>query len=130
MRTSVLLLSKASSPKNTDLSLQLVQFLTNVRQQTKMILETESQIPINTEVKLDNRLTPIVAALLTQSKTAVAVPLDNLIQSETNAEAQESVRGFGEKIMKQVIEGEMEPSEAAKEFSRQIKLIFSPDQLQ
>ena len=54
----VFLVSKASSPENIKLSLHLTEFLTNVRQQIRMTLETEALIPSNREVKLDNRLTP------------------------------------------------------------------------
>ena len=133
MRTSVLLFSQAASPDNTDRALQLAQFLTNVRQQTEMTLETESQIPVNTEVRLDNRLTPTVAALLTQSKTAVAIPLADVIQAEQSTEdiesPEEPVSSFGEQLMQQVIAGETEPSEAAAEFAQQIQRVFSPNRL-
>ena len=129
MQTSVLFLSRAASSQNTDLALHLAQFLTNVRQQTKMTLETEAQLPINTEVRLDNRLTPTVAALFTQSKTAVSIPLDYVIQAEGQNKREITVRDFGEQLIKQVIEGQIEPSEAAAELARQVNQVFDPDQL-
>ena len=127
----VFLMSKASSPQNIKLSLHLTEFLTNVRQQIRMTLETEALIPSNREVKLDNRLTPVVAALLTQAKTGVATSLDHYAKSGAlgeNTQDEDSVKNFGQRMMTQVIEGQLAPRKAAEELVDHINNIFSNEQ--
>ncbi|MGK7875224.1 MAG: extracellular solute-binding protein [Xenococcaceae cyanobacterium] len=110
--TRALVFNQASSPGATKLALQLAQFLTNVEQQTKLALQTESLIPVNSNVKIDERLSPIQAVLFTQSKTAVAVSLDYMsLRGGTGRE-------YGNRFYNRVIEGEMTPREAASEFKQ------------
>ena len=111
--TTALLFSRASSKQNTDLATHLAQFLTNVPQQTKLAADTESQIPVNIEVEVDERLSPIVAALVEQSKTAVSIPVDF-------SRKMIAVVDYGDFIYGRVLAGELTPSEAAAELTQRI----------
>ena len=111
--TTALLFSRASARTNTDLAVHVAKFLTNVQQQTRLAVETESHIPANAQVRIDERLSPIVAALVTQSKTAVAIPLDFTAQADALFE-------YAEILYNRVMEGEMEPRDAAVELTQKI----------
>ncbi len=107
-----LVFNRASSPAGMKLALDLAQFLTNVEQQTRIVLETEAVISVNNQVRIDQRLSPITAVLLAQSKTSVADPLDYHLLAE------KTYRKYGNLFYKRVLEGEMEASEAAAELSQ------------
>ena len=96
------------------MALQLAGFLTNVEQQTRLALETESLIPANSKVKLDRRLSPIQAVLFVQSKTAVAAPLDYVYEF---AKADDI---YGNLYYKLVMAGEISPKEAAAKLTEKI----------
>ncbi|MGK7875225.1 MAG: extracellular solute-binding protein [Xenococcaceae cyanobacterium] len=119
--TRALVFNQASSPAGMELALQLVQFLTNVQQQTQLALDTESQIPVNKQVKIDWRLSPIQAVLLAQSKTSVAIPLDYDYIAESIA------REYGTLLYNRVLEGEMKPNEAAAEMTQKINRALGWD---
>ncbi len=113
--TKAIVFNEASSRSTTKLALQLAAFLTNVEQQTKLALETESLIPVNSKVKLDRRLSPIQAVLIAQSKTAIAVSLD-YVNDFGNADQR-----YGEPYYRLVMAGEMSPEEAAEKFAEIIE---------
>ncbi len=115
--TKALVFNEVSSTSTTKLALQLAGFLTNVEQQTKLALETESLIPVNKKVKLDRRLSPIQAVLFAQSKTAVAASLDYVYEFG-NAD-----QTYGELYYSLVMAGEMSPEEAAGELAGKIAAI-------
>ncbi len=110
--------NRASAPANTELALQVAKFLTNDQQQTKLALSTEAQIPANIQVKIDNRLSPAVAALVAQSKTAIPIPLDHLEQAVAAAVV------YGDAYYTRVLEGELEAGEAATELTRIVNRQF------
>ena len=112
--TKAIVFNQVSPTSTTKLALQLASFLTNVEQQTKLALETESLIPSNSQVKLDRRLSPIQAVLLAQSKTAVSVSLDYVYEFDNAEEI------YGNLYYNLVIAGEMEPLEAAEELTQKI----------
>ena len=107
-----LVFNRASSPAGMKLALDLAQFLTNVEQQTRIVLETEAVISVNNQVRIDQRLSPITAVLLAQSKTSVADPLDYHFLAE------KTYRKYGNLFYKRVLEGEMEASQAAAELTQ------------
>ncbi|MDJ0903082.1 MAG: extracellular solute-binding protein [Xenococcus sp. MO_188.B8] len=112
--TKAIVFNQISSTSTTKLALQLASFLTNAEQQTKLALETESLIPANRKVKLDQRLSPIQAVLFAQSKTAVAVSLQYVYEFDDADEK------YGEFYYNLVMAGEMKPQKAAVEFSEKI----------
>ena len=115
LESYALVFNRASSPAGMKLALHLAQFLTNVEQETLLALETESGIPVNNQVSIDQRLSPIQAVLVAQSKTAVAIPLDHYDHYYI---IQTTAREYGDLFYKRVLAGEMEPSEAAAELTQ------------
>ncbi len=122
--TRALVFNRVSSPTAIKLALHLAQFLTNGEQQTKLAIQTESLIPANKKVKLDERLSPIQAVLFSQSKTAVAVSLDYLYQFDHLQEK------YGDLYYKLVIEGVMTPQEAALELQQKIAQVVQQETIQ
>ena len=115
--TKAIVFNEVSSKTTTKLALQLAAFLTNVEQQTKLALETESLIPVNSKVNLDRRLSPIQAVLYAQSKIAVAASLDYVYEFD-NAD-----QIYGEFYYSLVMAGEMSPQEAADKLTQKITEI-------
>ena len=115
--TNAIVFNEVSSRSTTKLALQLASFLTNVQQQTKLALETESLIPVNSKVQLDRRLSPIQAVLFAQSKAAVAASLDYVYEFG-NAD-----QTHGELYYNLVMAGEITPQEAAKQLSEKFAEI-------
>ncbi|MDM8521261.1 extracellular solute-binding protein [Anaerolineales bacterium HSG6] len=114
---NALLINRLSSSKNKKLALQLAKFLTNPQQQTKLVLATKSQIPVNKKVVIDDNLSPIIAALIEQSETGIATPLEYQEQSF------ETFR-YGQLYYTQVLAGEIEPEEAAREITQHVNDKF------
>ena len=125
INTRTLVFNRASAPKSTKLALQLARFLTNVQQQTKLALQTESLVPVNREVELDieidRSLSPIQAAFLAQSQTAVAVPLFDVYRGRGR------ITKSGENLYNRVLEGEMTSTEAALQLTEIINQKFGWD---
>ena len=115
--TKAIVFNEVSSRATTKLALQLAAFLTNVEQQTKLALETESLIPVNSKVQLDRRLSPIQAILFAQSKTAVAASLDYVYEFDNADEI------YGEFYYSLVMAGEMSSQEAADKLTQKIAEI-------
>lgn len=118
LRTGALLFNRASSPNQYRLALKLAQFLTNLEQQNQM----EAEMPFiasNKNVTINRQLFPVRAALLDQSKSTVAVPLDY-------APIVEVIIQNGEILYQQILAGEITPSQAANQLTlivnRQIDL--------
>ena len=116
LRTGALLFSRASNPNQAQIALELAQFLTNVEQQNK-IEAAIPFIPSNKNVRVNGQLFPLRATLLEQSRTALAVPLDD-------AERVESIVEYGDIFYQQVLAGEITPSEAATQFTLTINRQF------
>ena len=114
LTTKAIVFNRASSSRGKKLALNLTQFLTNVEQQTELALATESQIPVNNQVKIDRRLSPIQATLLAQSKTSVAIPLEYTYFAESIASE------YGTLLYNRVLEGALQPTEAATELNETI----------
>ncbi len=115
--TKALFFNRVSSTSTTKLALELAGFLTNAEQQTKLALETESLIPVNSKVKLDRRLSPIQAVLFAQSKTAVAASLEYVYEFDKADQI------YGNLYYSLVMAGEMSAQEAAVELTEKIAEI-------
>lgn len=115
--TEVIVLNKASSPKQQQLALQIANFLTNPEQQEKFAVQAESQIPTNIESQVDYRLSPIQAILLKQAQEGVSIPLD--IISKTKGR----ITKRGNELYHQVLAGEITADEAANEMNKLVNLI-------
>ena len=115
--TNTFMFSQAASANNREIALHVANFLTNPQQQLNLVLGTESQIPTSSEVKIDWRLSPIQSVLLAQAKTSVAIPLDYIQRGWR-------VKDYGDVLYKSVLEGEIEPSDAASELSDNVNREF------
>ena len=110
------LFSRASSPNQSRIALKLAQFFTNVEQQKQ--IETENPvIPSDQKTTLNRGLFPLQAVLLEQSRTAVAVSLDD-------AEKFEVIDDYGDILYQQVLAGEIAPDEAATKFTQTVNRQF------
>ena len=107
LETGVIAFSQASSAKQHQLALRLAQFLTNTEQQ-KRIEAAIPFIPSNKWVTIDSRLFPIRATLLEQSKTALAISLDEMEQTEAIVDS-------GNLLYQKVLAGEISPKQAETE---------------
>ena len=108
MGVNTLFINNLATEANVLQAVDLIQFLTNVQQQTRLALASESQIPANFKVKVDTQLSPTMAALVEQGKSAVAFPLEFQEYSST------AINVHGETFYTLVLEGEVTPAEAAK----------------
>lgn len=116
--TNTLMFSRASAVADRKLALRIAKFLTNPQQQLTLVLETESQIPANKQVKVDKRLSPIEAVLLTQSKTSVSIPLDYIDRALAIVQQ-------GDRLYKRVLAGDIEAQAAAEELTETINRQFN-----
>jgi ABC-type glycerol-3-phosphate transport system substrate-binding protein len=78
LTTGALMFNAASSPAQTERAIRLARFMTNIEQQTALVLRAR-MVPANQQVRIDPRVAPAVAAVAAQTKTAV--PLLNLPQT-------------------------------------------------
>lgn len=114
--TSLFLFNRASSPNQARVAVKLAQFLTNAEQQSQI----ESAIPLiptNQNVTLDRALFPVRAALIEQSKSAVAVSLDNVQKLEV-------IDDYGNTLYRNVLAGEITPEDAATQLRLMINRQF------
>jgi len=115
LHCEALMFSTASSSAQTEQALLLAQFLTNAEQQTKLAQQI-GKVPVHIQARneVDPRLSPIVAAFVVQTKTAVAVP--NIPQLFT-------VMTYGGEAYDQVLEGVLEPRKAADQLVKRVKAM-------
>ncbi len=118
--TFVLLFNQASSTAGRELALDLAKFMTNVQQQKKLTVETEALIATNVGVKLDSSLFPTQAALLSESRTSIAIPLEYFSQAFTIL----GTGKYGDQLYNQVLQGEIEPTEAARKITQKLNRII------
>ena len=118
--TFVMLFNQASSTANRELALDLAKFMTNVQQQKKLTVETKALIATNVGVKLDSRLFPKQATLLSQSRTSIVIPLEYIYQALTVVETGK----YGDRLYNQVLQGEIEPTEAARKITQKLNHII------
>jgi maltose-binding protein MalE len=110
MITQAFMFNSASSPAQLQRTLRLAQFLTNVEQQTTLALQG-GLVPANPEVRVDPRVSPAVASIVAQTKTAV--PALNIPQVF-------DVVDYGDDIYVKALAGEISLNEAATELSRRV----------
>lgn len=119
LQAEALMFNAASTPAQTTLALQLARFLTNEAQQTKLARQA-GRVPANARVRIDPRVAPAVVGFMAQTKTAVPLPV---ISSGFQALFQP-----GNQIYVQILEGVLEPPEAAQKLTTQLNntLFDSP----
>ncbi|MEZ4868399.1 MAG: extracellular solute-binding protein [Caldilineaceae bacterium] len=103
LRVQALLFSGVSSSNQRRLALEVAQFITNAEQQATLMRRTRL-VPVNTRVRVNSRLDPIVASFATQVRTGVPV---------LNIPEMDAVFQYGGDAYTRVLEGVMEPAEAA-----------------
>ncbi|MEA5533300.1 ABC transporter substrate-binding protein [Crocosphaera sp. XPORK-15E] len=112
--TKVMMVNRSASINETELALQLAQFMTNPEQQLKAITQSLTFIPTNHKVSINQQLLPIEAMLHQQSKTAITIPTDSV---ENIMEIFEQ----GDILYEKAIAGDLTPSQAVKELNYIIK---------
>ena len=115
--TNALLFSSASSPAQTQLALRLGKFLINTEQQRRLISEFPGFIPVNKDVMIDQRLFPIQGILLKQSRTGIAISLDE-------REKMNVIVDRGNVLYSKVLAGEITPDAAAALITETIDTQF------
>ncbi|MBI1296166.1 extracellular solute-binding protein [bacterium] len=115
---NALLFSAASSSPQQVLAQDLAAFLTNVEQQTTFMRQTE-RIPANTRVRINARLSPVVASFAEQARASVALPLSDQIND---------IVRLGNEAYTRVLEGVVTPAEAAADATAAVNesLGFAP----
>jgi maltose-binding protein MalE len=103
LQTEGLLFSNVSSANQRVLALALAQFITNAEQQTTL-MRTAGLLPANRRVQVNVALEPVIAAMLTQVRTAAPLP---------NSPTLETLFRLGDSAYSQVLEGEIDPVTAA-----------------
>ena len=91
-----------------DLSIALIRFLTNVPIQRRISHSGLGRIPLNSDVIIDERISPIEAALVSQEKRAVIIPF-------RLANVQNHLFHLGDESYDSVLHGVITPHEAAEQ---------------
>ena len=105
LRTNAFVFSSASSPAQTQLALRLSRFMTNTEQQRLFTVEFPGFIPANQDATIDRRLFPIQGILQEQSKTGIAISLDE-------GEKINAIVNYGNELYFKVLAGEITPDAA------------------
>lgn len=108
--TKVFMINRSASANEKQLALALGKFLSNPEHQLQGIVQTQSFIPTNRHVVLDNILLPIESVLLRQAKTAVSFPLDVLTKLLPTFEP-------AEQLYQAAIAGDITTEDAAKQLN-------------
>lgn len=95
--------STVSSENQRELALELATFLTNAEQQSTLMRRT-GFVPTNSRVRINARLNPLIASFVAQARSAVPLP---------NASQMDAVLRLGGDAYTRVLEGLLEPAEAA-----------------
>ena len=117
LNTHAFFFSSVSSPNQTQLALKLVKFLTNSQQQRFFSLELPGIIPVNQDVVIDRRLFPIQGIIQEESRTGIAIPLDE--RDKVNA-----IDYYGNALYSEVLAGEITPDTAADLLTDKINTQF------
>ena len=120
LETGIIAFNRASSTQQYQLALKLAQFLTNTEQQ-KRIEAAIPFIPSNKLVTINPQLFPIRATLLKQSKSALAISLDDMKPTE-------AVVKRGDELYQQVLAGEISPNKAETEIKAIIQQKFGEEE--
>ncbi len=118
LTTHSFLFSNVSSEAQRNLALALAQFVTNTEQSSTLMRQAR-HVPANTRVRVNPRLNPNIASFSAQARTAV--PLANRPEME-------AILAYGGDAYNRVLEGVLEPAEAAIEITNLVNEIngFAP----
>jgi arabinogalactan oligomer/maltooligosaccharide transport system substrate-binding protein len=117
LSTKNLAVPQNNSPTQNQIVLDFIQFATNEEQEKKRVISLRSFIPPNRNVQLNQKLFPIEAALINQSRSSVSIPLDFVNEAET-------VFGLGEKFYQKVMEGILSPQAGSEELLKVAKVAL------
>ncbi|MGL5131847.1 MAG: sugar ABC transporter substrate-binding protein, partial [Planktothrix sp.] len=107
----VILFNRMSSPQQQKLALKLAEFFTNPEQTRKRLSLLEgSFIPAHKNISVNSRLFPREAILVQQSKTAIAIPLDQVESARVWAKT-------GNSLYPQVLGGSITAQDAANQIT-------------
>ncbi len=105
-----ILFNQMSNPKQQNLSLQLAKFFTNEEQTRKRLITLRGSFIPAYQIKLNSRLFPTEAVLVQQSKTAIAIPLDQVKLTQVWVHE-------GNRLYPQVLAGNLSPEQAAQKIA-------------
>ena len=114
LRVDAFMFNKSSSERQLRVALALSQFLTNAEQSATLVREV-GLVPANRRVRVDRRAYPAVSGFVAQSYTAVSVP---------NTPQMDLINKLGDSIYTQVLEGILDPTDAANEITQQVNEAF------
>lgn len=111
LHVNAFMFNAASAPRNTRAALALARFLTNDENSLRLAREID-HVPANARVGgIDARTYPIVNSFMTQARSAIPIP---------NTSAMLSILSSGGRLYRQVLDGTLEPTTAAVEFTSSI----------
>lgn len=111
LHLDALMFNAASAERNTRAALQLARFLTNDENSLRLAREI-GYVPANARViGIDAQTYPIVNGFMTQARSALPLP---------NTEAMSTILQDGERLYRQVLDGVVDPTLAATEFTEAI----------
>ena len=112
LEVETIMFNRATSGNSLEVGLHLAQYLTNVEQQQELALSA-GRLPVNKRVQIDPRVSPIMAELVAQSRTAVPISIGSIDQVN-------DIIAFGDPIYTLVLDGEVSVGEAATQLTTQV----------
>jgi arabinogalactan oligomer/maltooligosaccharide transport system substrate-binding protein len=76
LQTDAFAFNRVSSPQETGLAVALATFMTSLQQQTRLTVDPIGRLPVHTQVRYRQTLSPLVTALAMQSRTAVPISFE------------------------------------------------------
>lgn len=114
LRVEAIMFNPASSDNQSELALELAEFLTNAEQNTVLMRET-GRVPANGRVRVDPRAFPVVAGFAAQAGSAV--PMSNLPQMALVGE-------LGNNTYTEVLQGATDLTVATLKLTNQVNETF------
>ncbi|MCB0192010.1 MAG: extracellular solute-binding protein [Anaerolineae bacterium] len=73
LKTDVFVFSWVAGSKETDLAMTLAEFMTNLEQQSRLIVDPMGRLPAHAQVRYGQNLAPAILELAKQSRTALPI---------------------------------------------------------
>jgi arabinogalactan oligomer/maltooligosaccharide transport system substrate-binding protein len=76
LQVSAFVFSRVASLQETNRALELVKFMTNLQQQTRLTIQPIGRLPAHSQIRFRQTLSPLVTELAAQSRTAAPVAFE------------------------------------------------------
>ncbi|HFC11971.1 MAG TPA: extracellular solute-binding protein, partial [Anaerolineae bacterium] len=121
LEVEAIMFSRAATDTSYAISLRLAQYLTSNEQQKELAL-LAGKLPTNNQVRIDPRVSPVMAEFIAQGRTAVPIRLENrTIMSD--------ILKLGNDFYALVLDGEIGVVEAANSLTQQVNDTFGLETL-